>query len=55
MVREYPRTPVVAAVEEAARFGLYDMNRLERMILRRIARDYFLLDQLKGTPDDEDE
>ena len=55
MVREYPRTPVVAAVEEATRFGLYDMNRLERMILRRIARDYFLLDQLKGTPDDEDE
>ena len=55
MVREYPRTPVVAAVAEAARFGLYDMNRLERMILRRIARDYFLLDQLKGTPDDEDE
>ena len=55
MVREYPRTPVVAAVEEAARFGLYDINRLERMILRRIARDYFLLDQLKGTPDDEDE
>jgi hypothetical protein len=43
MVREYPREPLVAAVAEAARYGLYDLDRLERMILRRIARDYFLL------------
>ena len=28
---------------EAARYGLYDLDRLERMILRRVARDYFLL------------
>jgi len=33
-----------AAVEEAARYGLYDLDRLERMILRRVARDYFLLE-----------
>lgn len=43
MVREYPREPLVAAVTEAARYGLYDLDRLERMILRRVARDYFLL------------
>ncbi len=43
MVREYPREPLLAAVAEAARYGLYDLDRLERMILRRIARDYFLL------------
>jgi Helix-turn-helix domain of resolvase len=43
MVREYPREPLVAAVAEAARYGLYDLDRLERMILRRIARDYFPL------------
>lgn len=43
MVREYPRAPLAAAVAEAARYGLYDLDRLERMILRRIARDYFLL------------
>ena len=54
IIREYPRPPVVAAVAEAARYGLYDLDRLERMILRRIARDYFLLDQSKG-PSDEDE
>jgi transposase len=43
MLREYPREPLLAAVAEAARYGLYDLDRLERMILRLIARDYFLL------------
>ena len=54
MMREYPREAVLAAVEEAARYGLYDLDRLERMILRRIARDYFLLNDQKG-PDPHDE
>ena len=43
LLREYPRDAFLAAVSEAARYGLYDLDRLERMILRRIARDYFLL------------
>jgi len=45
MVREYPREPLLAAVGEAARYGLYDLDRLERMVLRRIAREYFVLDE----------
>jgi len=32
MIRDYPREPVLAAVEEAAHYGLYDLDRLERMI-----------------------
>jgi transposase len=44
LLREYPREPFLAAVREAARYGLYDLDRLERMILRRVARDYFLLE-----------
>ena len=43
LLREYPREPFLAAVREAGRYGLYDLDRLERMILRRVARDYFLL------------
>jgi hypothetical protein len=43
MVREYPREPLLAAVAEAARYGLYDLDRVERMVLRQVARDYFLL------------
>jgi hypothetical protein len=44
-VREYPLEPVLGAVQEAARYGLYDLDRLERMILRRVTREYFLLDR----------
>jgi transposase len=50
-VREYPREPLLGAVGEAARYGLYDLDRLERMILRRVTREYFLLDG--GPPEDE--
>jgi hypothetical protein len=42
-VREYPREPLLGAVQAAAPYGLYD--RLERMILRRVTREYFLLDR----------
>ena len=44
LVREYPRAPFLAALDEAARYGLYDLDRVERMILRRVAREYFLLE-----------
>ena len=44
-VREYPREPLVGAVEEATRYGLYDLDRLERMILRRVSHEYFLLNE----------
>jgi transposase len=50
-VREYPREPLLRAVQEAARYGLYDLDRLERMILRRVTREYFLLD--RGPQEDE--
>lgn len=45
LVREYPREPLLGAVREAARYGLYDLDRVERMILRRVAREYFLLNE----------
>jgi hypothetical protein len=51
LVKEYPREPLLGAVREAARYGLYDLDRLERMILRRVVRDYFLLDD--GKPNDD--
>ena len=51
MVREYPRQPLLEAVREAEQFGLYDLDRLERMILSRIGRDYFLLPEANYEPD----
>ena len=50
LVREYPREPLLGAVREAGRYGLYDLDRLERMILRRVTREYFLLEE--GSDDD---
>jgi transposase len=47
LAREYPREAFLSAVADAAHYGLYDLERLERMILRRIANDYFQLDPQK--------
>jgi transposase len=57
MAREYPREPLLAAIRTAAHYGLYDLSRLERMVLRGIATSYFQLSPLaepaSGDPDDE--
>ena len=54
MVREYPREPLLQAVETAAHYGLYDLDRVETIVLRAIATDYFLLDpEPKKNPKDE--
>ena len=56
MAREYPREPLLAAIETAAHYGLYDLGRLERMVLRGIATTYFQLPlSLDPTPGDLDD
>jgi hypothetical protein len=52
LLKEYPHEPFLAAVREAAQYGLYDLDRLERMILRRVAQDYFLLLGTNSDPHD---
>jgi hypothetical protein len=44
MLRDYPRQPFLAAVSDAERYRLFELDRLETMVLRRIADDYFPLD-----------
>jgi len=41
--RTYPREPVLAAVHQAAHYGLYDLGRLEKLILQRVAGNFFAL------------
>ena len=41
LLRDYPRRPVIDAVRAAETYGLFDLERLERMVLRGIARDFF--------------
>ena len=36
LLREYPPEPSLGVVREAGRYGVYDLDRLERMILRRV-------------------
>jgi hypothetical protein len=43
MAREYPRQPFLEAVATALAFGMYDLERLDRMVLKRINQDFFVL------------
>jgi len=48
--RTYPKEPFLAAVRQAAHFGLYDLGRLEKLILRHVAGNFFALNL---DPDDD--
>jgi hypothetical protein len=41
--RDYPREAFLQAVESAAHYGMYDLERLEKMILRTITTEFFIL------------
>lgn len=43
LVTDYPREPLVQAVRIATTYGLYDLERLEQMVLRSLARDFFFV------------
>jgi transposase len=43
MVGDYPRDPLVEAVRTATHYGLYDLERVERMLLRSLARGFFFV------------
>ena len=41
--RTYPRPAFAAAVKQAAHYGLYDLGRLEKLILQHVAGEFFAL------------
>jgi transposase len=49
--RTYPREPFLAAVEQALKFALFDLTRLEHLVLRHVAGDFFALQP--GDDDDD--
>ena len=55
--RDYPAAPLAAAIESAIHYGLYDLDRLERMILRNVATAYFIVpvDRDESTQEPTDE
>lgn len=50
MQRTYPREPFLAGVEQAAHYGMYDLGRLERLVLEEVAGNFFAL---AGDDDDD--
>ena len=52
MVREYPKDALRQALAEAFHYGLYDLARVERMVLRLVAHDYFPIDTEGDENDD---
>jgi len=51
MLDDYPRQPLLDAIRDAEHYGLYDIDRLETMVLQRIDRDFFPLENI-GEHDD---
>jgi len=49
LLNDYPRAPLLDAVARALEYRMLDLERLERMVLRRVAQQYFTL------PDGRDE
>ncbi|PRQ08096.1 hypothetical protein ENSA7_22500 [Enhygromyxa salina] len=56
MYLEYPTDELIAAVDDALSFDLYDLDRIDRMVLQRIQGDFFRLaplnSQAKAETDD---
>ena len=49
--RTYPAEPFLAAIRQALAFGLFDMARLEALILKQVAGDFFALKAPSEPPD----
>jgi hypothetical protein len=54
MLQQYPHDAFLIAVASAEQYRLFDLDRLERMVLRQIAEDYFVLPLELTPPEDGD-
>jgi transposase len=54
MLREYPRDAFLTALAAATEYGLFDLERVERLVLRNVARDFFPTAFTPPDSDDED-
>jgi transposase len=52
MASEYPAEALRAALVEALRYGMADLERLERMVLRRVGSDFFIIPRRNDDGDD---
>jgi hypothetical protein len=50
--RTYPHEAFLAALEQALRFGLFDLGRLEALVLKYVSGEFFALDTAEEAGDD---
>ena len=43
MQRTYPAQPFLAALEQALKYGLFDLTRVQTLVLRHVAGDFFAI------------
>jgi hypothetical protein len=55
MLRDYPRAPFWTALDLAQQYGLYDLARLERLVLRHVGRETFVLPSQEAPPENDHE
>jgi hypothetical protein len=55
MVDDYPRSALLEALQAAAQYGLYDLQRVETIILRALAQEYFQIRPYHRDEEDPDE
>jgi transposase len=53
LVNDYPRAPLLGALRTALEYGLFDLERVERMILRQLACEYFQINPGHDGDDDD--
>jgi hypothetical protein len=46
--RTYPAEAFLGAIEQALTYGLFDITRLEALILKRVRGDFFLIGEEDG-------
>lgn len=54
MFLDYPTPLLRNALQKALEFGLIDLERIERMVLRSVAHEFFRLPEANENPDEED-
>jgi hypothetical protein len=54
LVNDYPRAPLLEALQTAAQYGLFDLDRVETIILRKLAREYFQIHPRRDDGEDDD-
>jgi hypothetical protein len=54
LLNDYPHPPLLEALQTALEYGLFDLERVETMILRKLAREYFQIHSGRSDGDDDD-